>query len=95
MNQLRELMAIAGIFFGILCLLVAFILSAGVFLFEWFNSLGSYTIPIVCGIMGYVTFSSGFLDFLKQRRNPAWPFLSIINWVSVFLILGITYILVK
>ena len=95
MNQLRELMVIAGIFFGILWLLVAFILSAGVFLFEWFNSFGSYTIPIACGGIGYAVFGSGFIDFLKQRRNPAWPFLSIIHWVSVLLILGIIYILVK
>ena len=99
MNGLKELIAIATIFFGILLLLVAFILSAGVFLFD-FESLpfsnrgsifGSYALPVGMGILGYLLFGTGFGQFLKQRRNCVYPLFFIIFILS----LGLLILLMK
>ena len=91
MNDLNELIAIATIFFGILWLLVAFILSAGVFLFDFElhgpNSFGSYAMPLGIGAIGYILLGVGFGEFLKQRRNCVYPFFLIIFIVSILLIL--------
>lgn len=100
MNQLNELIAIATIFFGILLLLVAFILSAGVFLFD-FESLpfsnsgsifGSYAFPVGMGILGYLLFGTGFGQFLKQRRNCVYPLFFIIFTLSMVLLLYLSVI---
>jgi len=89
MNELNELIAIATIFIGILLLLVAFILSAGVFLFDFElptgNSFGSYAVPLAIGAIGYILFGVGFGEFLKQRRNPVYPFFFILYIVSILL----------
>ena len=91
MNELNELIAIAIIFFGILLLLVAFILSAGVFLFDFElptgNSFGSYAVPLAIGAIGYLLLGAGFGEFLKQRRNCVYPLFFIIFIVSIVLII--------
>ena len=91
MNELNELIAIATIFFGILLLLVAFILSAGVFLFDFElptgNSFGSYAVPLAIGAIGYLLLGAGFGEFLKQRRNCVYPLFFIIFIVSIVLII--------
>ena len=91
MNELNELIAIATIFIGILLLLVAFILSAGVFLFDFElptgNSFGSYAVPLAIGAIGYLLLGAGFGEFLKQRRNCVYPLFFIIFIVSIVLII--------
>ena len=99
MNDLNELIAIATIFFGILLLLVAFILSAGVFLFDFalpFSNtgsiFGSYNLPVGMGVLGYLLFGTGFGQFLKQRRNCVYPLFFIIFTLSMVLLLYLSVI---
>ena len=81
-----EIRSISRIFFGIFLLLIAFILSAGVFLFDWFNSVGNYFIPVSCLALGYILITSGILELLQKKKHPGSCIFLIIFWGSLVLI---------
>ena len=70
MKVIGEILSISRIFFGIFLLLIAFILSAGVFLFDWFNSVGNYFIPVSCLAIGYILITNGILELLQKKKHP-------------------------
>jgi len=86
MKVIGEILSISRIFFGIFLLLIAFILSAGVFLFDWFNSVGNYFIPVSCLALGYTLITSGILELLQKRKHPGSCIFMIIFYGSLALI---------
>ena len=60
---------------GLLSLLVGFILAVGFFLFGFeltYGRTSGYDLPMVFGVVGVAFLFTGFLEWLRGRRNKWW-----------------------